>query len=241
MRRPLAGLAVILLGLGGVVHHTGAQPSTTVPPPAPPAQATRVHGTLPALAGRWLAVTTVGVPAGPRRASASLWEVTRDGAGRLTLAERHVVLPEAERRNVERPDWSPSPAEVAAVAAQWDTYPTEARAVSQIDHEIFGPDGFTDEVRREPMTADARWVVRQTYVFAPARARPVKEVRLFAAEQEEPAGWRGDFLAVTIALAPLPLPIQIPGAFRLIRLDAARPSLWARIAGVLRGCGRGGG
>jgi hypothetical protein len=229
MRRAVATLAVVvLLGGAGVVRHSRSQTTTPVAASGAPAQRTTTAGTVSSLEGRWLAVTTVGMAAGAHRSSASLWEVTR-GADGLVLHERHVVLPDAERRMIERD-------EVAALASAWDRLPTEPREIARIEHEVLGPDGFTGDVKREPMTADARWVVRQTYTFRPGGSRPMTEVRLFAAESEEPTGHRGRYLTVVLAAAPMPVPIKVPGTFRLIRLPVPSRSIWARIVDTLRGC-----
>jgi hypothetical protein len=231
MRRAVAALTVILLGVSGVVHHSRAQTTTTAPSTPLPAQETRMLGAVPALEGRWLAVTTIGA----QRGGTSLWEVIRNADG-VALSERHVVLPDALRRNVAQPDWNPSAGDLDAITAAWETLSSEPRGIARIEHEVFGRDGFTDEIKNEPMTADALWVVRQTYAFTPARNRPVKEIRLLAAEREEPTGYRGAYLDVTIAVVPVPIPIKIAGRFRLIRLPAPPRSVWSRIAEVFRGC-----
>lgn len=236
MRRAVATFtAVVILGVAGVVHHSRAQTTTTIRAvPDAPVQRTSAAGTLSSLEGRWLALTTLGT-GGAHRSSASLWDVERTGDG-LVLSERHVILPEAQRRMVEQAGWTPTAADVALLASGSDTLPTETRGLARVHHELFGRDGFTDELRREPISAGALWVVRQTYSFAPERSRPVKQVRLLAADAEEPTGHRGRYLDVTIAAAPLPIPIKLPGTFRLVRLTAPSRSIWARIADAFRGC-----
>jgi hypothetical protein len=237
MRRiVVAGAVSILLGIGGVVHHSRAQSTTLAArDDAEAAQRTTVAGTVPSLEGRWLSITSVGTAGGAVGSSASLWDVTR-GAEGLVLRERHVVLPEPQRGLAGRPDWTPSTADLESIADAWATLPTESRGIARVEHELLGRDALPAEVAAEPLTAAARWIVRQTYLFEPGGSRPIKQVRLLAAHAEDPAGFRGSHLTVVLAAAPLPLPIQIRGTFRLFRLSPPTRSVWARIAGAFRGC-----
>jgi hypothetical protein len=228
MRRLLAGLA------GAVAVAVVASPLLAQDPAPPtPTQQTSSSGTLP-LEGRWLAIVRLGSAEGVGRSAASLWEITRRD-GTIELVERLVALPPEQRAKLQAGGWQPSAGDLSAIAAAWDSLAPEPRGVARIDHRLYGADGFDDDVRAEPMTAGARWVVRQAYTFAPGGSRPMKEVRLFAAETEDRDGYGGTYLSVTVAMAPLPIPIKIPGTFRLLRLPDARP-LWTRIADVFRGC-----
>jgi hypothetical protein len=233
--RAVVPVAITLLGVGGVVDDSRAQTTTTTVPWTSPAQETRVVGTAPPLEGRWLTVRWIGTPGAYHRSHASLWEVIRNPDG-LTLSERHVVLPDDLRRKAESLDWNPSAAELQRIASAWDTLPSEARGIVRMQHELFGRDGFTDDIKSEPMTADARWVVRQTYDFEPVRRRPAKEIRLFAVERDDATGHQGAYLSAALAAAPMPIPIKLPGRFRLIRLTPTSRSLWSRITDVFRGC-----
>jgi len=44
---------------------------------------------------------------------------------------------------------------------------------------------------------------------------------------------------VSVANAPFPIPISFMGTFRLYRLGPPpQPSLWERVLGMFKGCGR---
>ena len=207
----------------------GAIPARAQPPPtiAPVEQETVVTGTPPALAGRWLLLTTLGT-GGRGRADAALWEaMTIDGQLRLT--QRSVELPGGRLAGVD-----PTPAELQAIARDWGTLASEPRGVDRIGHEILGGDAAA--VAGETSTAGALWVVRQNLGLTPGPARPLKEVRVLAARTADGAGYRGSFVTVVLAAAPMPIPIKVEGTFRLLRLPRPAPSPWARVLDVFGGC-----
>jgi hypothetical protein len=226
MRRCLAGLAFLLVvGAAGAVW-------------ALPVQRTTVAGTVEGLEGRWLCLVTLGASAAAGRTAASLWEVRSSDAG-LVLSERLIVLPEAPRKRLQAGGWEPSDEDLETIARGWDTLSPEDRGIATMSHEIFGPDGFDEVIAKEPAAANALWVVRQIYSFAPGRARPLREVRVFAADATDVRGYRGRYEAATVVAAPLPLPVKLEGRFRLLRLAPRSP--WSRLADFFRGCSAAGG
>ena len=199
--------------------------------PAEIAQTTMVKGTSPDLEGRWLLATSLGTTGG-RRNTASLWEVTRV-AGQVVLTERYVKLPEDGRS--ARPDgWEPTPAEVQAIAAGWDSLPSEERGIARVSHEMIGRDAFDDAAKKDPLATDALWIVRQNVGFAPGRPRPAAEIRVFAARSEDADGYRGKCITTMIAAAPMPFPIEVPGTFRLMRVPQPPRPFWRRLLDVFR-------
>ena len=223
----------VLASLAAVVALLIGSPPAFADPPAAGLQETRVVGTAPDLAGRWLLVATLGQGGG--RSSATLWDVTSDAAG-LQVRERHVGLPPAQRAELERGGWTPSPADLDAIASAWDALVPVERGIARTRHEILGPDGFDDTVRNDPLSAGALWIARQSYAFAPGGSRPSQEHRIFVATAREGDGWAGKYADATIAMVPMPMPITLEGSFRLVRLPAAPRSLWTRLADVFRGC-----
>jgi hypothetical protein len=198
-------------------------------------QQTIVTGTAPPLEGRWLLLIHLG--SGAAHELATLWDVTRGGTG-LEVVERFVVLPDAQRTAAERGRWKPSQEDLRAIAQAWDKLPPAKRGVSRVRTEIFGADGFTAEVKGDPIADGARWVVRQTYAFAPGMPRPASQVTIFAATSVEEGVARGRYLSVTVAAVPVPIPIRLEGTFELIPLPS--PPWWVRLLDVFRGCGREG-
>ena len=221
------------LGATVVVAAIVADGGSTPPPTGPSeiAQTTMVRGTGPNLDGRWLLATSLGT-GGARRSTASLWEVTRV-AGQVVLTERYVKLPDEVRS--ARPDgWEPTPAEIETIAAGWDTLPSERRGIDRVSHEIIARDAFDDAVKKDAMATDALWIVRQNVGFAPGPSRPAKEVRVFAARSEDADGYRGKCITTMIVATPMPIPIELPGTFRLMRVPAVSRPFWQRLLDVFR-------
>ena len=235
MRMLVAGSAVAMLL---VPPSAGGQPTAPVAPRA--IQRTTVAGTAPPIEGRSLVLVHLGAgTGGAGRELAVLWDVGR-GAGGLEVVERFVLLPEPQQKALQRGRWQPSPADLRAIAQAWDDLRPETRGVRQVQTDVFGADGFTAEVKGDPTAEGARWVVRQTYLFAPAPGvpRPSQEVNVLAATSVEQGVTTGRYLSVTVAAAPVPMPIRLAGTFELIPLPAA--SWWVRLLDAFRGCNRDG-
>src|SRR5262249_25527921 len=124
-------------------------------PDAGPTQETKVTGTVPDLTGRWILVASLG-RGGGNRTTTSAWDVTRAEGG-LQIHERFVVLPAAQRTQVERGDWTPSARELEAIAADWNGLAPVERGIARARHELVGADAFDDVARRDPIAAGARW------------------------------------------------------------------------------------
>ena len=205
-----------------------AQPSAIV---SAVEQETTEVGNPPALEGRWLLLSTLGSggTGGRRQADAVLWEV-RHIDGHLRLTQRSVDPPGGKLAFGSEP----TPADLRAIATGWDTLAVEPRGVAHAVHDILG--GDASDVGREPNSAGALWVVRQTFGLTPGTARPLKEIRVLAARSEDASGYRGTLLTVVFAAAPMPIPIKVEGSFRLLRLPEPSRSPWARVWDVFRGC-----
>jgi hypothetical protein len=232
-RPPPVRRRIAKLGATVVVAAIVADGGST--PPAPGsfeiAQTTMVRGTGPNLEGRWLLATSLGTGGG-RRSTASLWEVTRV-AGQVVLTERFVKLPDDDRS--ARPDgWEPTPAEVETIAAGWETLPSEQRGIARVSHEIIGRDAFDAAAKTDALATDALWIVRQNVGFAPEPSRPAKEIRVFAARLEDADGYRGKCITTMIVATPMPMPIEVQGTFRLVRVPLPSRPFWRRLLDVFR-------
>jgi hypothetical protein len=233
MRLLVIGAAVALLALA--THRALGEPAL---PDAPPTvQRTTSAGTVPSIEGHWLVLVRLGTAQAGGRQLAALWDVTRGAAG-IEVSERFVRLPEPQRTALARGGFDPNQADLRAIAQAWDNLEPDGRGVREVQTDVFGEDGFTAEVKGDPTATGARWVARQAYLFAPGIPRPAREVNVLAATSIDDGVWRGRYLSVTVAAAPVPIPIRLEGTFQLIPLSS--PSWWARLLDVFRGCNPGG-
>jgi hypothetical protein len=230
-------LVGVLVGLLSLAWSCGSPAQSESPAPAKgPLQQTKMAGTAPRLDGRWLMLITVGSGAGGLRRAASIWEVTgKDGA--LDVTERFVRLPGPMQQALEKSDWHPGPADLDEIARQYDRLEPEARGITSVTTEVFGRDGFDEQLGNDASTKDAFWVVRQVYLFVPGASRPARQVNLYASEADVDGVIRGRYVGLTIAAAPFPIPIKLDGTFELVSLARPPRSLWARIGDFFRGCG----
>jgi hypothetical protein len=241
MRR-VATVVVLVLALAAVVRgDEPAPPTTTTTLVRPPIEhATEVQGTLPDLVGRWLMVATVSVGSGPKHIIASVFDVTRKD-GQPEVVERHVVLPKAQNDALEHGNeiggvWDPTPDDLAAIRDAWDRLEPEDRGIARMTNILTGRDAYDDDLKNEPLTKDALWVLRQQYVFLPGGSRPVNQANLIAPMKLERGVYSGGFVAVAVAAAPFPIPIKFEGTFELISLGRSSPSFWQRLGDVFAGC-----
>src|SRR5262249_38106294 len=73
----------------------------------------------------------------------------------------------------------------------------------------------------------------------PGGGRPIKDVYLYGALQQQSDGWTGNFMSASVAPTPVPIPITLNGTFRLYRLDSVQPrGGFDRLFDVVSGCGR---
>jgi len=212
--------------------------------PAPTLQKTTVHGDLPDLTGRWLALGIIKLPSGTHRNLPALWEV--GGAGKdLTVTVRLTELPDPQKKAVEdaseaEKEWNPSRADLDAIAAAWDTLPPQAVRTESVETDVSSHDAFDDAAKAEPTTKDALWFVKQSFIPDAAAAPVIRQVALYSA-LTRPGGdweWEGNYTYVILAAAPFPIPITLNGIFRLYRLDHPPVGLLARFLDVFKGCGR---
>jgi hypothetical protein len=241
MRCALAGL-LATLALCSPPTRAADAPAPDEPPPT---YTTEVKGTVPDLIGRWFVVAQLSTPQGgqPVAAVASFWEVTAP-EGKPALTVRFVSPPAAisdaiRAANTEHRPWEPSLEELRGVRDGWNTLRPEARGVASVETTITGKDAFTDPIKADDAMRDARFVVQTTTNFTPGNQRPIKDVLLYGAKEQETYGWRGAYASATIAAAPFPIPIAFAGTFHMYRLESVAPrGLLARVLSVFSGCGR---
>src|SRR5262249_18431687 len=144
----------------------------------------------------------------PKHMIGSVLEVTTK-EGTPDVVERHVVLPKAQADALEHGNqiggvWEPTPDDLAAIRDAWDRLEAEDRGISQITNILTGRDAWDDDLKNEPLTKDALWVLRQQYVFLPGGSRPVSQANLIAPTTLEHGVYSGGFIAVAVAAAPFP-------------------------------------
>jgi hypothetical protein len=239
----MRGTAIVLV-LAAALAAARAEdtPTTTTVPSSGPTHTTTVEGDVPKLEGRWLLLASVGLAQGAKRIIPSVFDVRRS-EGKLELRERHIVLPPAQNEALRRGNeemggvWSPTDEDLAAIDAAWDTLQPEDRGIGQITYQLTGRDAFDDDLKKEPISKDALWVLRQSYTFLPGGSRPVTQANLIAPLKLEDGVYSGNYLAVAVAAAPFPVPIKFEGTFRLIPVGHA-PSFWTRLGDFFSGCNR---
>ena len=224
----------------------GPATSTTAPAATePPPQDTKVLGTPPDLVGRWLAVGWIAKADKEKTITvAAPWEISRRD-GRLELKELYVELPQAlrdalEKANANEQPWKPSPAEIDGLDAAWDHLEFRDPRYAACHHEIAGPDGFPEEVKKEERSKDAILVIRQRLDAAPSAVPLIRQVQVWAATARADGGYTGNYDVASLAAVPFPVPIQFKGTFRIYPVAKApsEAGLLARLLDVFRGCGR---
>jgi len=228
---------------------SGQAPPTTVPPSAPapttPQQITEVKGSVPpGLVGRWLVVGWVGLPESRTQTTTAVWEIAGSG-DTLTLTERWVELPEAQQKAMTSAiqatqPWRPTPEDVAAVQAAWDTLPARDPRLATVKNELVGRGSFKAAGLGDDERSQTLWVVQQTQAFLPSAQPTIKQANVFSADKAVDGGWAGAYQTTILAVAPFPIPINLKGTFQAYRLgdEAAAPGFWDRVFGMFSGCGR---
>jgi len=246
MRMLLVALGLLLATTASADEPAATLPKTppsTAPAPAPPAeQTTSVKGTVPDLAGRWLAIGILKLPNGSERTVPAVWEVTH-ASGAQVLTTRFVGLPAALQHAVEQANeaqkaWKPVPEDLAAIAAGWDALPVQDPKIATVATELIGRDAFDGDMKTEATSKDSLFLVRQAEAFLPAAAPTLRQVNIYAPTATTPTGYTGNFTLAVVAAAPFPIPITLNGTTELFRLETASPGLLARLLDVFRGCGR---
>lgn len=239
MRRSAIALTLTAVLFGASRVAADEPPTTTTIPTTAPTHTTTVEGTEPKLEGRWLLLASVGLAQGAKRVLPSVFDVRRVD-GKLQIRERHVVLPKAQDEALRHANenlggvWAPTDQDLAAIDAAWETLQPEERGVASFTYQLTGRDAFDDDLKKEPLTKDALWVLRQSYTFLPGGSRPVTQANMIAPLKLEDGVYSGNYLAVAIAAAPFPIPIKFEGTFRLIPIG--RASFWTRLGDFFSGC-----
>lgn len=241
MWRPLSFLLPLIMALAACKGKVEGQPAS--PAPAATVQETKVLGTPPDLAGRWLSLGWIDVPDGGVVSAPMLWDIALED-GKPVMTHRFVSLPPAlkaavEKANADGKRWEPSPEELEQLRAGWDELPPEDQHVDKMTNEIAGRDGFDDVVKGEERSKDALWMVRERMDFNAAAAPVVRQVMIYSALAPSGREYTGNFDMATVAAAPFPIPITYQGTFRLYRIEAPPPrGFLSRLFEGLAGCGR---
>ena len=237
--RPFLGVAIVL----AVVASRAGGEDVAAPPP----QETVVHGTPPRIVGRWLALSWIDRSESGVSTMPALWQIAEQD-GKPVFTQVFAKLPEPIRSAVDQAStqdqpWTPTPADLSALRQQWDKLEPEEAGFKSVWVEIATPDGYDDGLKKEPRTKDALWVVRQRFDASAKAAPVVRQVFVYAVTGTENGSFKGNFDGVTIAAAPMPVPIKLAGSFRLYQIDGPPPGLasrgvLARLLDAFRGCGR---
>lgn len=234
---------MVVAPTGLLTRALGDAPPTDAPPPK---QTTKVVGRLPAdLPGRWLALGQVALPSGSRRTVPALWEITA-ADGSLVLTVQFSTLPAAMQKviddaNASEKGWTPTAADLTALAAGWDTLPRGQPGVASVDTELIAHDAYDEDIKKDDEVKDSLWMVRMNQGFLPSAAPMIKQVSVYAATRAVGNGWEGTFAHLMLAAAPFPIPITLKGDFHLYRLagtSAPAKGLLARVFDAFSGCGR---
>lgn len=230
----------LAIGVAALAVTALAQP----PAPAGPQFTTKVEGTVPDLAGRWLVASDLVGPQGEQVGTVNvLWEVTRvDGNPQVTV--RWATLPPALEQavataNQQKRAWEPSDGDLVQIRDAWSSLTPADRGATRVETTLTGKHAFTDVFKNDERMKDAQFVVQMVVLYAPGQGRPIKDALIYGALDETPDGYRGNYASVSVAAAPFPVPISFQGTFRMYRLDAVEhPGLLARVLGMFSGCGR---
>src|SRR5262249_33799082 len=148
-----------------------AQPAPSGPAASPGqlVQETIAQGTVPDLAGRWMALGWVDLPGGRQTTIPTFWEVTTTD-GKPVLTQKFVDLPAPlkeglDKSNTNATRWRPSADDLAKLAGSWDSLTKTDSHVAHVKSDISGSDAFDDSIKNEPRSKDSKWVVRQRWDF----------------------------------------------------------------------------
>jgi len=250
MRALFTALFTLVLSTAALIGRAEEQ-NAPAAPEGPPEQHSTIRGTPPAdLEGRWLTVASVELPRQQGIATtAELWEITRE-RDQLVLKVQLFGLPDGQTKSLEEAEkskqpWRPSAEDIAEIAAAWGTGPDADLRLATIENEIVGRDGLDDEMKKDPKTRDAVWVVRQRQHFRPSAAPTIRHIHVYSALKTNDSGYVGNYSTAIIAAAPLPIPVAFDGTFQAYRLNPApapaparASGFLARLADLLAGCGR---
>jgi len=207
-------------------------------------QETIVQGTVPDLAGRWMALGWVDLPGGRQTTIPTFWEVTTTD-GKPVLTQKFVDLPAPLKEGLDKSNtnatlWRPSADDLAKLAGSWDSLTKTDSHVAHVKSDISGSDAFDDSIKNEPRSKDSKWVVRQRWDFDGKAGALNRQVMVYSVLDQTGQDYTGNFDSAMVASAPFPIPISFKGTFRLYRLgdEAAPRGFFARLADMFAGCGR---
>jgi hypothetical protein len=244
---PLVALAVwtSTAPAAGATAPTGQPTAPTGAAPSGPQYSTRVEGTVPDLTGRWLALTQVKPPQGGPTVYTVVqrWEVvTVDGKPQVDV--RFVKLTPAldEQLTAANKDgraWEPDVGQLQELRDAWSALPPDDRGAATVETVVMGKDAFPDAAKTDEQMKGAEFLIQISIGYNPGAERPIRDVLLYGVTGPERFGYRGNYASVTVAAAPVPIPIALKGTFRLYRLESVQgPGLLQRILGIFAGCGR---
>jgi hypothetical protein len=206
------------------------------------AQTTTVRGAVPDLTGRWLVVLWLDVKGQGTRTNPAFWQVGRDDKG-PTVAVRLVSLPpdqqaKLDEANHARQPWHPTTADVAAVAAGWDTLPPRPTPATQVETTLVGHDAFDASLTGDPHMQAALFAVQQQQGGDPKAGPVMQQSLVLGITAKSPGGgYTGNCTTGVLAAAPFPVAISFDGTFELYPLDAS-PGLLGWLRDLFAGCAR---
>jgi hypothetical protein len=211
--------------------------------PGQTVQETNAQGSLPDLAGRWLAVGWIELPGGGRATIPMFWEVASTD-GKPVLTQRFVDLPPPlkqvfDKSNSDQELWKPTPDDLARIAGDWANLPRVDSHVAHVKSDILGRDAFDDPIKNEPRSKDSQWVARQRWDFDGKAGALARQVLIFSTMDKSGTDYTGNLDGAMVAAAPFPIPIAFKGTFQLYRLSEPPPrGFLARLFDFFAGCGR---
>jgi hypothetical protein len=211
-------------------------------PPAV-AETTVVKGRIPDdLVGRWFVVHDARLPTGKLRPFGRLIEV-RPGTEHVELHLHRVEPPDVFKRSLDRSavlnqPWEPGRDELDGLKEQWDELTPIPGDLDHIENELYAPDAFTEDMKRDEETRGSDLAIVTKEIFS--GAQPVKStIAVYGIRDKNPAEFAGSFVSTSIATAPFPVPITLRGVFRAYRVGPLPERSWmARVLDLFRGCGR---
>ncbi len=221
------------------------QPAAPAPGAAVAAvQETKVLGTPPDLAGRWLSLGWIELTDGRAVSAPMFWEITVHD-GKPVMTHRFVSLPPALKAAVDKADadgkpWEPTPDDLDQLRAGWESLQPTDMHIAKLTNEISGRDGFDDNVKAEERSKDSIWLVRQRMDFDAKAAPTIRQVMVYSALAPRGGDYTGNFDIATVAAAPFPVPLSYKGTFRLYHLGEppAPRGFLGRLLDTFKGCGR---
>jgi len=249
MKIPRVSAALAALGIVGVALGAArAQPPTTgttsPPPPAarkPVEQTTEVKGDIPQdIVGRWLFIGQIK-PSGPVPLP-RLVEI-RKGASGLEVVWGPSELPkELQEKCVSvgaGNTWVPTQADLDELARSWDRFEPSIQDHVKIENQLVVAGQYPPEFKSEPSLEEAPFAIVSRETFSGVR-RVSTTFTIFGVKERTPDRLTGPMVTISVAMGMFPIPIAVKGDYVAYAVaPAPEPTLWERLLGLFRGCGRG--